>query len=261
MRTTGRVGVYIDGFNLYYGARAMCSSGAQAWKWIDVLALTHRVIDGQVSFATANNLTGNVEAWSGADIARVVYCTARIDASHNPEGFAEQDVYLNALRASGAVDWIEFGHYVSRAKVAPLALRTGNPSSPEIFTSRWPVMVQDATGAKVPEARFLASYLHTEEKGSDVNVASHLVADVLSDSIDLAVVISNDSDLRLPIQLARGRVPVGVVSPRPGPAHGALRHHEPLPSTVHWNRNIRRADVLASQFPDTVAGVMKPPSW
>jgi hypothetical protein len=35
-----------------------------------------------------------------------------------------------------------------------------------------------------------------EEKGSDVNVAAHLLVDVLAGGFDAAVVISNDSDLR-----------------------------------------------------------------
>jgi hypothetical protein len=49
----------------------------------------------------------------------------------------------------------------------------------------------------------MVSYANREEKGSDVNVASHLLVDVLTDRIDAAVVISNDSDLRFPVQFAR----------------------------------------------------------
>src|SRR5271169_6200566 len=34
-----RIGVYIDGFNLYYGARGLCGRGTPGWRWIDLRAL------------------------------------------------------------------------------------------------------------------------------------------------------------------------------------------------------------------------------
>jgi hypothetical protein len=43
------------------------------------------------------------------------------------------------------------------------------------------------------DARFVASVARPEEKGSDVNVASHLPVDTLTGTIDAAVVINNDS--------------------------------------------------------------------
>ncbi|HEY7200404.1 MAG TPA: NYN domain-containing protein, partial [Candidatus Dormibacteraeota bacterium] len=30
-----RVGVYVDGFNLYYGARGLCGRGTAGWRWLD----------------------------------------------------------------------------------------------------------------------------------------------------------------------------------------------------------------------------------
>jgi hypothetical protein len=58
-----------------------------------------------------------------------------------------------------------------------------------------------------------------EEKGSDVNIAAHLLADGFRGDFEQAVVISNDSDLVEPIRLVRSELnlPVGVLSPhRPG---------------------------------------------
>lgn len=46
----------------------------------------------------------------------------------------------------------------------------------------------------------MASVARPEEKGSDVNLASHLLIDVLSRSVDAVVVTSHDSDVALPIQ-------------------------------------------------------------
>jgi hypothetical protein len=55
----------------------------------------------------------------------------------------------------------------------------------------------------------------TEEKGSDVNLATHLLHDAYRNDHELAVVISNDSDLVVPIQIVRHELgkPVGVFVP------------------------------------------------
>jgi len=103
-----RIGVYIDGFNLYYGARGICGRGTPGWRWLDLRAL-------------AADLAGRRTSWAGAQVERVVYCTARIDAAANPSGHADQDVYLKALLAARSVDHIEYGTYVARVKTAPLA--------------------------------------------------------------------------------------------------------------------------------------------
>jgi uncharacterized LabA/DUF88 family protein len=57
----------------------------------------------------------------------------------------------------------------------------------------------------------------TEEKGSDVNLASHLLLDAFRKDCDVAVVISNDSDLRVPIRIAEQElgIKVGIINPQP----------------------------------------------
>ena len=57
-------------------------------------------------------------------------------------------------------------------------------------------------GAPVTGAVFMVSYANREEKGSDVNVAAHLLLDVLGGAVDGALVISDDSDLRFPVEQA-----------------------------------------------------------
>ena len=103
-----RVGIYVDAFNLYYGARKLCGRGTPGWRWIDIRRLAETLVSSQAP-------------WAGAAIDRIVYCTARVDAVTNPSGHADQDVYLKALLASGSVDHIEYGHYVSRVRQAVLA--------------------------------------------------------------------------------------------------------------------------------------------
>jgi len=43
----------------------------------------------------------------------------------------------------------------------------------------------------------------TEEKGSDVNLATHLLLDGFQDRYAAAIVITGDSDLVTPIKMAR----------------------------------------------------------
>lgn len=109
----------------------------------------------------------------------------------------------------------------SRASTAPLAVK-GRNSKPVLVEPDWPIMIQDHSGQDVPGATFMASVARREEKGSDVNVASHLLIDVLTRRVDAAVVISNDSDLAYPIGVAREHVPVGLINPTKGVRAGKL---------------------------------------
>ena len=106
-----RVGVYVDGFNLYYGGRDHAgSSGVAGWRWLNIRALTAALLAEQST------------AWPHARVERVVYCTARISARDNAGGARDQDVYLKALLDSGAVDHIEYGYYRTMGKTRPLAV-------------------------------------------------------------------------------------------------------------------------------------------
>jgi hypothetical protein len=242
-----RIGVYVDGFNLYYGGRALCGRGTSGWRWLDLRAL-------------ASSLIGRRTNWADAELARLVYCTARIDGPSNPSGQADQDVYLKALLAAKSVDLIEYGTYVARVKTAPLAVKDRD-GRPELVTPSWPVVIQDGQGGAVEDAVFMVSYANREEKGSDVNVASHLLIDVLGGSVDGAVVISNDSDLRFPVGQARARVPVGVVNPSPNHLAGALRSEPNTGAGRHWWVRLTPADLRAHQLPDPAGAYRRPDGW
>ena len=124
------------------------------------------------------------------------------------------------------MDHIEYGTHVARVKTAPLAVKDPH-GRPRLVGPAWPVMVQDGRGAPVTDAVFMVSYANREEKGSDVNVAAHLLLDVLGGAVDGAVVISNDSDLRFPIEQAREHVPVGVVNPSRKMRGGRVKMENP----------------------------------
>lgn len=169
-------------------------------------------------------------------------------------------MYLKALLASGSADWIEYGNYVARTKKALLATETAK-GKPEVHTSQWPVMVMDAQGDDVADARFMVSYLHLEEKGSDVNLASHMLVDVLSGSADAVVVVSNDSDLAFPVRTARQRVPVGLVNPSQGPFAGDLTGDKTEGVGRHWWWRIKADTYRKYQLPDPAGSSTKPSDW
>ena len=60
-----RVGVYIDGLNLYYGGRRLCGRYERSWRWHDVTALADRLISRNPRWTA-----------QGAAAHRIVYCTA-----------------------------------------------------------------------------------------------------------------------------------------------------------------------------------------
>lgn len=243
-----RVGVYVDGFNLYFGGRSQFrTQRAPGWRWLDIRAL-------------AEALLGERKNWPGAKISRIVYCTARVDKADNGSAHIDQDVYLRALAATRSVDHIEYGHYTNRVKTLPLALK-GHNGRPVLARPGWPVMVNDDVGHRMQNATFMVSVACREEKGSDVNVATHLLSDVLLNEVDAAVVISNDSDLQLPISWARVRVPVGVVNPSVNPMAGALRGDAQTGAGCHFWRQLAAVDFTNHQLPDPAGKYRSPSGW
>jgi hypothetical protein len=102
------------------------------------------------------------------------------------------------------------------------------------------------------------------EKGSDVNLASHLLVDGFRARYDLAVVISNDSDLKEPVRFVREELnaPVGVLNPH-GNRSWALSPRV-LPGGSFY-KPIRVAALAASQFPERMRDehgeIHRPAQW
>ena len=167
-RRGGRTIVYIDGFNLFYGALK-----GTPHKWLDLEALCRRLLPRD-------------------NLVKVRYFTARVSARpDDPQQPDRQDIYLRALATLPLVD-IHYGYFKTRHVRLPLA-------RPE------------------PDEPRTVEVLRTEEKGSDVNLATCLLLDAFNDACDVAVVISNDSDLAQAIRAAQSEldVKVGIVNPHP----------------------------------------------
>ncbi len=160
----------------------------------------------------------------------VRHYTARVtDRPTDPHQSQRQDVYLRALAAHGGVE-IVYGQFRTRSK----RVRTTK--------GEW-------VWAEV-----------TEEKGSDVNLASDLVWDASHDAMDCALVVSNYFDLQRPIDRAiEAGVEVIVVNPhRKGGQRPAVNGSA--------TRNLRRHHLRDSQLPNPVTGpdgrpIHRPIEW
>jgi hypothetical protein len=94
--------VYVDGFNLYYGALK-----GTPYKWLDLCSLFGRVLP------------------AGHQLVKVKYFTARVTPlPGDADAPIRQDIYLRALRAhcGNQIEIIE-GHFLTKPLRAPLALQ------------------------------------------------------------------------------------------------------------------------------------------
>ena len=104
----------------------------------------------------------------------------------------------------------------------------------------------------------------TTEKGSDVNLASYLLADGYQGDYEQALVISNDSDLALPIKMVRDdlKLPIGVTNPSVSDRFPTAKQ---LQDAATFLQRIFTRTLRTSQFPETLTDahgtITKPPSW
>ena len=103
--------------------------------------------------------------------------------------------------------------------------------------------------------------IKTDEKGSDVNLAVHLLNDAYQNKYDCAVVVSNDSDMTEAMRLVREHHKekiIGLITP--GEERTTSRK---LADYAHFIRKTRRSALEASQLPDKIpnSNIRKPDRW
>lgn len=169
------------------------------------------------------------------EIARINYYTAMVVAHPDDrDAPTRQGFYLRALRTIPNLS-IYYGHFLTQARYLPLA-------------------------SPLPGGPTKVRVLKDEEKGSDVNLATHLVRDGFRGAFEVAVVISNDSDLLEPIRVVRYELglPIGILNPHKKPSRALSPH-------VTFFKQIRPGHLKRSQFPsiltDNVGTFTKPRSW
>ena len=103
----------------------------------------------------------------------------------------------------------------------------------------------------------------TEEKGSDVSLATALVADAYEGDFDVAVVITNDSDQVAPIRLVTERLGqvVGLIIPRLEAANQSAE----LKAVASFDKVVRPIHLQKSLFSfelrDAVGRFSCPAEW
>lgn len=204
MKTT----VYVDGFNLYYGALKNTP-----YKWLDLDKLCRLLLPKN-------------------QIERIKYFTATVSARpHDPGQPTRQQTYLRALQTIPHLEII-YGHFLSHEIYMP---RASNPNRQ-------------------------VKVLKTEEKGSDVNIAAHLVNDGHRSRFEVAVLITNDSDLLEPLKIVRYelKLSVGVINPQKKASRVLAQH-------ASFMKRIRAGTLRASQLPSPLKdakGIFhKPEDW
>ena len=165
----------------------------------------------------------------------IKYFTAKVSARPgNPNGPVNQETFLRALRTLAHFE-VYFGHFLTHTVRMPLAhpLR-GLPAYVDV--------------------------IKTEEKGSDVNLATHLVNDAHLRRFEVAVVVSGDSDLLGPVKIVMNELgkPVGVLNPQ-------QRTCRVLAKQATFYRHIRQGVLSGCLFPtnmtDARGTFTKPATW
>lgn len=166
-------------------------------------------------------------------VTSIRYFTARVLATpRNPAVHVRQDTYLRALHAACPLLTVHYGHYVRRE------MSMENAAPPPVTVKVW----------------------KNEEKGSDVNLAVHLVNDAWENRFDCAVVVSNDSDLASAMDMAKARGKVVGLMPPVGanrPISVALR------TRASFIKRLPTAALAACQLPSLIplTTISKPAGW
>ena len=102
--------------------------------------------------------------------------------------------------------------------------------------------------------------IKTEEKGSDVNLASQLLNDAHQKRMECAVLVTGDSDLLMPVRIVKEELglTVGVLNPQKHPCAVLKRH-------ATFYKHLKRERTIASLLPDPLADIHgdfhKPKEW
>jgi len=192
------------------------------YKWLDFKALFTSLLDEK------------------HEIIRIKYFTARVSGKSDPDRPIRQSTYIRAVEQHIPEFQTYYGQFTTHVKIRPIAHNLQDP--------------------RYRDREFYVPVNVTEEKGSDVNLAVHLLNDAWRDSYDAAVVVSNDSDLAESLRLVSEdhKKTIGVISTRINriPARKLKKH-------AKFYKVIRKGVLKISQLPDPIPGtnLRRPVSW
>lgn len=151
----------------------------------------------------------------------------------NPKVHLRQQAYIKALQTIKGMH-IHYGRFSRHNKFLPL---TSKPSE-------------------------MVKVIRTEEKGTDVNFAVHLLNDAWKGRFDCAVLVTNDSDMTEAMRLVRSEFPdkrLGLITPSKDPTVNLSRY-------AHFCKTISDSHLREAQFASALPGlsgrlIHKPGSW
>jgi uncharacterized LabA/DUF88 family protein len=171
-------------------------------------------------------------------ITELKYFTARVSGKNGDiKAPLRQKLYLSALEKYIPELKIYYGHYLTNSVVAKLCQPKHNqPAFAKVFK--------------------------TEEKGSDVNLALHILNDAWLNNYDCAVLVSNDSDLAEALRLVNNdhKKKIGLIVP------GDEKVRRPSKELVQYAtfiKRIRHSVLAESQLPNRIPNTQlyKPETW
>jgi uncharacterized LabA/DUF88 family protein len=175
-------------------------------------------------------------------VGRLRYFTARVKSTvHDSHAPVRQATCLRALRTIPNVT-IHEGRFAFRKVLLP----------------QFPFAYRDSS--RPPQA---VQVMKAEEKRSDVNLATHLLVDCYTNDCDEAIVISNDSDIALPVEMVVKQCGIAVHVVNPHEPRKLSRELTAVASS--FLRSINKTVLASSQFPNTLSDAngafTKPPLW
>jgi NYN domain-containing protein len=207
-----RVVFYIDGFNLFHGAL----KGTE-YRWLDVEAFCEHFVRPR------------------QELVAVKYFTALVrNRPGKPGQRQRQKEYLRALGTLPKVE-VYYGHFLKRKAVRQLA----TPPRPQAKRGR---------RSRKSDPGFRAVWIE-EEKGSDVNLASQFLSDGFRARYDVAFIVSNDGDLKMPVEIGRDEFKASIIVINP---HGERRSKALTPDGTdlgRFYRRVRPGALRSSQLP------------
>ncbi len=222
MLPTSNTIVYIDGFNLYYSLKDT------PYKWLNIEKLISLVLDPSLN-----------------KIIKIKYFTAKTPFSNSTQN---QNVWLTALRTLQKVE-IVYGKFKKRHikiknnQIERLSILQGNSKNLEQIKS----LLRGS----------IFQFPKHEEKETDVNIATHIIYDCCKGNVDYVVLLSNDTDLKLPLRFARNKLrkKIVVITPFKVETHMDLRR------ISNKTLRLKESHLKESQFPNRVNGMFKPKNW
>jgi hypothetical protein len=194
----------------------------------------------------------------GLSINRIRYFTALVKPRpSDPHIRLRQEIYIRALETLPNLT-VHHGHFLQ----SEVSMRLVSPP---------------------PSGPRSALVFKTEEKGSDVNIATYMLADAFRKDCDQLIVITNDSDLAEPVRIINKEllIPVGIFNPHTadtarrssrisGRPFQPARPSIQLNKFAKFNRGITsegaQSPMAQSQFPPQLTDaqgrtITRPPSW